>query len=259
MPRLRVCYPARPLLLEEDMALNPWTRLLLACVLAAGCSCARHAANPEHTHAHGMPHRFEGAEQWAQQFEAPEREAWQKPDEVVTALALRPGAKVADIGAGTGYFAVRLARAVPQGRVYGVDIEPDMVRYLRERAAREGLPNLEAVLGRPEDPLLPEPVDLALIVNTWHHIEQRPVWLARLKSQLNPGGRVAIVDFRPESRRGPPPRHKLSAEQVRAELQAAGFHPVAEHDFLPEQYFLVFQRADMARAPGSRLASGARD
>jgi ubiquinone/menaquinone biosynthesis C-methylase UbiE len=231
-------------------------RLLLACALAAGTSCAHHAANPEHSHAHGMPHRFEGAEQWAHQFDAPERDDWQKPDEVVAALALPPGAKVADIGAGTGYFAVRLARAVPQGRVYGVDIEPDMVRYLRERAAREGLPHLEAVLGRPEDPLLPEPVDLALIVNTWHHIEQRPVWLERLKSQLNPGGRIAIVDFRPESRRGPPPQHKLSAGQVSAELQAAGFRLVAEHDFLPEQYFLVFQRAVVVRAMDSSLSRG---
>lgn len=238
------------------MAPPPLIRPLLACVLAASASCAHHAANPEHTHTHGMPHHFQGAEQWARQFDAPERDAWQKPEEVVAALALPPGAKVADIGAGTGYFAVRLARAVPQGRVYGVDVEPDMVRYLRERASRESLPNLEAVLSRPEDPLLPEPVDVALIVDTWHHIEQHPVWLARLKSQLNPGGRVAIIDFRPESHRGPPPRLKLPAEQVRAELEAAGFRLVAEHDFLPEQYFLVFQRTEVARARDSSLSQG---
>ncbi|AKJ08207.1 Methyltransferase type 11 [Archangium gephyra] len=135
-----------------------------------------------------MPHRFENAEEWAKRFEEPERDAWQKPDEVVKALSLPADAKVADIGAGTGYFAVRLARAVPQGRVYGVDIEPDMVRYMGERAKRENLGNLEAVLGEPGDAKLPEPVDVALVVDTYHHIGDRVVYLKRLGEKLRPGG-----------------------------------------------------------------------
>jgi cyclopropane fatty-acyl-phospholipid synthase-like methyltransferase len=189
-----------------------------------------------------MPHRFENAEEWAKRFEEPGREAWQKPDEVVAALALAPDAKVADIGSGTGYFAVRLARAVPKGRVYGVDVEPDMTRYLGERAKREGLSNLEAVLGEPADTKLPEPVDVALIVDTYHHIGERVTWLRRLGEKLNPGGRVVIIDFRKESPKGPPARHKLSPEQVREELEAAGYRLTQTHDFLPDQYFLVFQR-----------------
>jgi SAM-dependent methyltransferase len=189
-----------------------------------------------------MPHRFEDAEEWAKRFEEPGREEWQKPDEVVTALALGPEAKVADIGSGTGYFAVRLARAVPQGKVYGVDIEPDMARYLGERAKREGLGNLEAVLGEPGDAKLPEAVDLALIVNTYHHIGERVDYLRRLGEKLRPGGRVAIIDFREESPKGPPRAHKLSPEQVRGELEAAGYRLTQTHDFLPDQYFLVFQR-----------------
>jgi cyclopropane fatty-acyl-phospholipid synthase-like methyltransferase len=190
-----------------------------------------------------MPHRFENAEEWAKRFEDPARDEWQKPDAVVTALALKPDAKVADVGAGTGYFAVRLARAVPQGRVYGVDIEPDMVRYLGERARREGLAHLTAVLGEPHDAKLPEPVDLVLVVDTYHHISERVAYFQGLRTKLVPGGRLAIIDFREESPKGPPSQHKLAPEQVEAELKAAGYRRVASHDFLPDQYFLVFEAA----------------
>jgi cyclopropane fatty-acyl-phospholipid synthase-like methyltransferase len=188
-----------------------------------------------------MPHRFENAEEWAKRFEDPDRDAWQKPDAVVAALELRPDAKVADVGAGTGYFAVRLARAVPHGRVYAVDIEPDMVRYLGERARREGLENLTAVRGEPHDAKLPEPVDLMLVVDTYHHIGERVAYFQGVRARLTPGGRLAIVDYRTESQRGPPPQHKLAPEQVEAELKAAGYRRVASHGFLPDQYFLVFE------------------
>ena len=216
----------------------------LATVVTVWTAACKHPPEPgAHGVHHGaMPHRFEDAEEWAKRFEEPGREEWQKPDEVVKALALRPEAKVADIGSGTGYFAVRLARAVPQGKVYGVDIEPDMARYLGERARREGLGHLEAVLGEPGDAKLPEAVDLVLVVNTYHHIGERVAYLRRLGEKLRPGGRVAIVDFREESPKGPPRAHKLSPEQVRGELEAAGYRLTQTHDFLPDQYFLVFQR-----------------
>ncbi len=221
-------------------------RFLVPGLLLGLSACTHH---PEHTpvhdhaahHSSEMPHRFENAEQWAQRFEEPGREAWQKPDEVVKALALPADAKVADVGSGTGYFAVRLARAVPQGKVYGVDIEPDMARYLGERAKREGLSNLEPVLATAEDAKLPEPVDLVLIVDTYHHLGDRVAYLRRLGERLTRGGRVAVVDFRKDSDKGPPAKHKLSAEQVREELVAAGYAPLQAYDFLPDQYFLVFQ------------------
>jgi ubiquinone/menaquinone biosynthesis C-methylase UbiE len=98
-----------------------------------------------------MPHRFEHADAWAKQFDDPSRDAWQQPDKVITALALTPSMTVADVGAGTGYFTVRLARAVPQGEVIATDIEPDMVRYLGERAEREHLPNIRALLAGADD------------------------------------------------------------------------------------------------------------
>ena len=112
--------------------------ILLSC---AGLSAGPAVAQSPHTYEHS----FGGAEQWAQIFDDPKRDAWQKPHEVIQALALKPDAVIADIGSGTGYFSARFANMVPKGRVYGVDTEPDMVKYLAERAKREGLKNITAV------------------------------------------------------------------------------------------------------------------
>jgi SAM-dependent methyltransferase len=149
---------------------------------------------------------------------------------------------VADIGAGTGYFAARLASMLPKGTVYAVDIEPDMVRYLGERAKREKLANLKPVTGRAGDPALPAKVDLALLVDVYHHIEDRGRYFRSLADSLEPGGRVAVIDFRLDARRGPPRAARVAPERVKAELAAAGYVLAAEHAFLPEQYFLVFSR-----------------
>jgi ubiquinone/menaquinone biosynthesis C-methylase UbiE len=193
-------------------------------------------------HQHSGQHRFDDAEAWAKRFENPSRDAWQKPDEVIAALALAPDAKVADIGAGTGYFPVRLARAVPQGHVYGVDVESAMVKYLAARAEREKLGNLSAVLADFDDAKLPEAVDLVILVNTYHHIDARPAYFKKLQASVKPGGRLAIVDFTRASKMGPPADHKVPPEQVRQELQQAGWTFERAHDFLPEQFFYVFTR-----------------
>ncbi len=206
--------------------------LALAVMLAAGA-----LAQTPHTH----QHRFSGAERWARVFDDPARDQWQKPDEVIAALALATGSVVADIGAGTGYFAVRLALKVPQGRVYAVDIEPDMVKYLSERARKTNLDNLTAVLAAADDPKLPSKVDVVLLVNTYHHIGSRAAYFGRLAGALNTGGRVAIVDFTMESPVGPPVSGRLPAAEVKAEMQRAGYQLAAEHAFLPNQYFLVFR------------------
>ncbi len=186
-------------------------------------------------------HHFQDAERWAAQFDDPARDAWQKPDEVIRTLAPAPDAVVADIGAGTGYFAVRLARAVPRGRVIGVDIEPDMVDYLEKRARRERLPNLAVQLGAPDDPRLPVKADLVLLVDVYHHIAAREEYFRRLRGSLAPGARLAIIDFRPDSPYGPPPDMRVPRAQAERELSRADFELVAEHDFLPYQYFLVLR------------------
>ncbi len=176
-------------------------------------------------------------------LEDPGRDAYQKPDQVVKALDLKPGVTVADIGAGSGYFAVRLAQAVgDEGRVLAVDISADMILHLNRRLRDAGIRNVQTVLSAPDDPLLPDAsLDLVFICDTWHHIDERPKYLALLKRMLRPAGRIAIVDFekRPLSF-GPPLEMKIAREDVVGELQAAGFRLVAEHTFLPHQYFLVF-------------------
>jgi cyclopropane fatty-acyl-phospholipid synthase-like methyltransferase len=190
-----------------------------------------------HTHQHG----FAGAEGWAKVFDDPDRDRWQKPHEVITALKLAPDAKVADVGAGTGYFSVRLANMTPKGLVYAVDIEPDMVRYLAERAKKEGLKNMVAVQARPDTPALPEKVDRVLLVDTYHHISDRAAYFRRLRDSLKPGGQVAIIDFTVDSPIGPPQDARISARQVSEEMALAGYAQVAQQSFLPYQYFLVFQ------------------
>lgn len=185
---------------------------------------------------------FKDADKWAHVFDDPKRDEWQKPHEVIQALALKPDAVVADVGAGTGYFTARLANMLPNGRVYAVDVEPDMVKHLAERAKREGLKNVTAVQGTPEDARLPSKVDLVLMVDVHHHIEQRERYFKRLAGSLKPGGRIAIIDFRPQGDAGPPKHIRVPPERVKAELKAAGFKLVQEHPFLPDQYFLVFAK-----------------
>jgi len=209
--------------------------LILAAVALAAIAPA--AAQAPHTHQHS----FGDAEKWAHVFDDPERDAWQKPHQVIQALGLRPDAVIADIGAGTGYFAVRLANMVSKGRVYGVDVEPGMVKHLAERAKREKRVNLVAVAGAPDDPRLPEKADLILLVDVYHHIEDRERYFRKLKDSLRPAGRVAIIDFRLDSPEGPPKAARIAPQKVTAELQAAGFRLAKAHGFLPNQYFLVFE------------------
>ena len=192
-------------------------------------------------HGQGYQHSFEDAEKWAKAFDDPARDAWQKPDDILDALHLQRTDRVADLGAGTGYFSVRIAKLVPDGKLFAVDIEPDMLRHLRQRAHHDNLSVLVPILASAESANLPEPVDLVLVVDTYHHIDNRVAYFSRLKSSLRPNGRLAIVDFTAASSEGPPPGHRIPSEQVTSELEAAGYTLVATHAFLPRQYFLVFQ------------------
>lgn len=186
-------------------------------------------------------HSFGDAQKWAKVFDDPQRDAWQKPHEVISALKLAPDAAVADIGAGTGYFAMRFAHMLAKGRVYGVDIEPDMVKYLGERAQKEGLANLTAVQGVPGDARLPAKVDLVFLVDVYHHIDSREAYFRKLRDALKPGGRIAIIDFRMESPAGPPKSARIAPDAVKAEMRKAGYMLIEEPGFLPNQYFLIFR------------------
>lgn len=208
----------------------------------------------------GSNHDFAAVEQWRRVFDDPARDAWQKPRELLAALAIRPGMWVADLGAGTGYFSRWLDAAVrgtvaPSGRkraterrdgvVFAVDTEPNMVAHLRERAEKERTPTIVPVLASRDDPRLPpRALDLVLIVDTYHHLDDRRGYLARLGAAVKPAGRIAIVDWKDgDLPIGPPREHKLAREVVVDEMRTVGWTLVGEPKLLPHQYVLVFARA----------------
>lgn len=174
----------------------------------------------------------------------PQRDAWQKPDEVVRALGLVPGQTACDIGAGPGYFSLRLAAAVgARGRVYAVDVEPQILAALQERLAQSGARNVTPVLALADDPLLPEAAcDLVLVVDTYHHFPEPPAYLKRLARLLRPGGRLVNIDYhkRPTPV-GPPLQHRIAREDFLKDAAGAGLRLVAEPTFLEHQYYLVLQ------------------
>jgi ubiquinone/menaquinone biosynthesis C-methylase UbiE len=197
----------------------------------------------DHAHDATAKHAFDDVPKWVKVFDDPGRDAWQKPDRVIAALGVAPGMTVADLGAGTGYFSVPLAHAVGAGgRVLALDVEPKLVDYMKERAAKAGLAQMIPQLIPIDDPRLPaRGVDLVLVVDTWHHIDDRLHYLAKLESGLKAGGRVAVVDFRKgDFPVGPPDAHKLAPEAVQDEFRAAGWTLAMRWDELPYQYVLVF-------------------
>jgi SAM-dependent methyltransferase len=178
----------------------------------------------------------------------PGRAAWQLPDRVVDALDLTPGDHVADVGAGDGFFVFHLADAVgPAGRVYAVEVEEEKVRELERRVREKGYENVEVVLGELGDPLLPDgAIDLVLLCNVYHHIEDRHDYFLRLQADLRSNGRVAVVE--PRELGGwigwiEPPGHSTPIEVLDDEMGAVGYRLVESFDFLPVQSFVIFTAA----------------
>ncbi len=177
-------------------------------------------------------------------LEDPQRDAYQKPHEVITALKLKEGEVIADLGAGSGYFTFRLAHHVgDSGRVYAVDVSPAMVVHLNRRIRDLKAKNVVSILAAPDDPLLAEAsVDRFFICDTWHHIEKHDRYLALLKKMLKPGGQVVMVDFKKiETPVGPPLEMRIDRDDLVKEMVTNGFKVTAEHTFLPYHYFIVFK------------------
>jgi SAM-dependent methyltransferase len=192
-------------------------------------------------HQHGLHKDFSDAQGFSKAFDDPERDAWQRPAEVIQHLNIEPGSVVVDLGAGTGYFAGWLSRAVgPSGKVLALDIEPKMVEFLERRAREQGLGNVSARVVAPDDPgLSPGSVARVLIVDTWHHIDDRSRYAAKLAQALAPRGEIWIVDFTLESDVGPPVKYRVAAEQAVSELQAGGLRAeVVPNEQLPRQYLV---------------------
>jgi ubiquinone/menaquinone biosynthesis C-methylase UbiE len=190
----------------------------------------------EHRDHHGNP---KDLQEYIARLDDPGRDQWQRPDVALAALDMTKDNVVCEIGTGTGYFALRLATLAAW--VYAIDVEPQLLSLLRDRAASAGVQNLTPVLGLPLDPLIPPAAcDLILTVNTFHHVPEKATYLCRLQKALRPGGRVAIIDFhKRELPVGPPVDHKFSREECLEQIGAAGLRVVSEYDVLPHQYFLV--------------------
>ncbi len=194
-------------------------------------------------------------------LEDPKRDEYQKPHEVLMSLDVKEGEVIADIGAGSGYFSFRFAHHVgSMGRIYAVDISPDMIRYLNRRIRDTGVKNVITVLSDPDDPLLPDAsVDRFFICDTWHHIDNKAKYLGLMKKMLKTGGQVVMIDFQKRDLPiGPPVEMKISRQDLLRQMQESGFHLVKEYTFLPYQYFLVFTPAPAGQvAVAGRSMSGA--
>ncbi len=225
---------------DADRQAGGMTRFRVAALAALLVARVAYGGSPHDATVH---HRFDDAASWSKVFDDPTRDAWQKPDELVAALRLRPGARVADLGAGTGYLTKRLSQAVgADGAVFAVELEPNLVTHLRDRAEREATANVTPILASAADPSLPAGlVDVVLVVDTYHHIDDRVAYFRRLRRALPSDGRVAVVDWQKRPAPvGPELAHKLPRELVVDEMQEAGYRLVEEPTFLPYQYFLVF-------------------
>jgi arsenite methyltransferase len=222
--------PARP----GRFALQIW---LAGLLLLGAC------AHQDHRHARHLPNVTE----YLDRLDRPERDADQKPTEVIRALELKPGMAVGDLGSGSGYFTRRFLEAVaPGGTVYAIDVEPKALEYIRSRLnpAQRHDTAVQFVHAEADNPRLPAAsVDLLFVCNTYHHIEQRARYFSRAAQAIKPGGRLAVIDFYDDSRSGDlgfPKDHLVSRQLVADELAEAGYRLAREHIFLPRQYFLEF-------------------
>ena len=180
-----------------------------------------------------------------------EREQEEHPDEALKALAIKPGMVVADVGAGTGVMALKMAKLVgPSGRVYAEDIQPGMLVRLRQNATKAKLANVQTVLGEEADPKLPAAsLDLILLVDVYHEFSQPQKMLRRMREALKPDGRLVLLEYRKEDPSIPiRPEHKMSVADVKTELQAEGFSLSQLLETLPRQHILVFVKAASATA-----------
>lgn len=232
-----------PAAAKPNGALLPrWAAIVPALFLLIALGACGHSA--EH-HAHQSDHS-PNVMAYIDRLDQPERDHDQKPAQVIEVLALRPGMRVADLGAGSGYFTWRFVDAVTtSGKVYAIDIEPEALQYIERRLAQRPIPySAEFVLATSDSPNLPaESVDVIFICNTYHHLQDRPAYVKRLTKALRSGGRIAIVDFHDDDRSGElgfPKRHLVARDTVQRELSAAGYRLAKEHTFLPRQYFLEF-------------------
>ena len=218
---------------------GPRGRHLAAVLIAATALSASPALDAQRQHGRLFPPQDLGL------LEGPDREAWQRPDQIMDALLIGEDSVVADLGAGGGWFTVRLARRAVNGRVYAEDIQREMIEAMTRRVEREGLKNVTLILGTASDPALPQPVDAVLIVNTYNEIEAPLVLLRNVAKSLKPNGRLGVVDFTKDGGGpGPAMEERVDPERIVRDAHAAGLRLHSRPNFLRYQYLLIFVRAD---------------
>jgi FkbM family methyltransferase len=187
---------------------------------------------------------FEEVEKYIAFLERPDRAQWQKPDEVVKALGLKGSEMVVDLGAGSGYFTFRLAKALPNGKVIPIDAQPEMIRHIHRKAMTEGFTNVQAQVAKSDDPGLPDGADLVFVCDVLLHVKKKPEWLKAIHAQMRSGARIVFIDFKegnlPE---GPPEAIKVPKSKIIQLCKEAGFTLKEDRSgLLPYQEFLVFER-----------------
>jgi SAM-dependent methyltransferase len=209
--------------------IRPSQPVLVAILLLAGC---------------GGHRGFGDKAAYLEALERPERSAWQKPDEVIAALELAGDEVIYDLGAGSGYFTFRLAKQVPEGGVIAVEVEPEFVNFINRKAFELAVVNATAIITEPDDPGVGHDADLVFLCNMLHHVDDWEDWLELLYEQIEPGTRLAIVEFEMgDLPVGPEDDMKLVREEVVAVLTEVGFKGTRDKsDFLPYQWLLIFER-----------------
>lgn len=200
-----------------------------------------HEQKHGHAHGHGATGNFKNVEELAAKFDDPSRDEWQKPEEILDFIQLKPTDKFADIGAGTGYFSTRAARRLQDGTVLAIDSEPEMLNYIQKRAVKDGLSNVKTLRIDNNRITLPEQVDVLFLLNTFHHIDDRIAYFCNLKPWLKSGGKLIIVEGKLGTPMEPPEELRVTTEQIVSELKAAGYGLVSESDILPYQSLQMFK------------------
>lgn len=214
--------------------------VLVAAIMIVEAGLQAQQTRPEQRTGHLFPPQNLGL------LESPDRDAWQKPEQIMDALGIAEGSKVADIGPGAGWFTIRLARRVgPNGLVYAEDVQREMLEATRRRVGREGLKNVETRLGTPTDPHLPpRALDAILVVDVYPELDERVTFLRNLASALKPSGRIGIVNYKPgQGGPGPAPNEgvRVDSSAVEADARAAGLR-VLRSENLPFQYLMILGR-----------------
>jgi len=216
---------------------------ILLTLIGLSLAVSAHAQDPAKRDQQQMHQLHNDPKAYMNALEDPKRDEYQKPHEILSALKIKSGEVIADIGAGTGYFTFRLAHFVGnKGKVFAVDVSPDMIRHINRRIRDTNAANVVSILAEQDDPLLPDrSVNRIFICDVWHHVENQTRYLALMKKMLKPGGEVVMIDFHKKDLPfGPPVQMKIAREDLIRQLESSGFRLSKEHTFLQYQYFLVF-------------------